>query len=242
MRIMQELKRELLSGKKINVVFLGDSITSTEWVHPNWREIIEYVLKEELTRAVGEGSWRIPSWGIRCFNFGFDGSTTTDLLDRLGDMLRVEPYIAIYLENTNEIHYDFTPRQHSRNVSMLVGGLLKACRHVIVCNSIAGNKREYNKRIAGYAEAVRGMRFGRGITFIDTFSEYAKYDLSRFFTFKSEGNPFLRLKPGDTDFVHPNQLGNAYIAKIVLEKGFGIGFDPELYIKSTRRGEMFPRY
>ncbi len=242
MHIMQELKKELLSGGRVSVIFLGDSITSTEWVHPNWREIVEYVLKEELIKAVGEDDWRIPSWGIRCFNFGFDGSTTVDLLDRVNDMLRVDPYVAIYLENTNEIHYDFTPQQHAKNALKLVNGLLKKCRHVIVCNSIAGNKKEYNKRMAGYAAAVREVRFDKRVTFIDTFSEYAKYDLDRFFTFTSEGNPFLGLKRGDTDFAHPNQLGNAYIAMIVLKKGFGIRFDPELYMKSTNNGEMFPRY
>ena len=59
--------------------FVGDSITSTEWVHPNWRAIVEYVLKEELTSLIG--NWKTPSWKIRCFNFGFDGSTTVDLLD-----------------------------------------------------------------------------------------------------------------------------------------------------------------
>lgn len=242
MRIMRELGRELVSGRKVNVVFIGDSITSAEWVHPNWREIVEYVLKEELTKELGEGNWKLPSWGVRCFNFGFDGSTAADILDKLADIMRVDPYIAVYLENPNDVHYGATPQQHARRIRGLVESLLKKCGHVIVCNSIYANGKEYNKHIVKYVEAMRGIRFDGRVTFIDTFSEYSKYDLDRFFTFKSGGNPDLGMKKGDIDFVHPNQLGNAYIAKMVLEKGFGVRFDPELYMKSTGNGDMFPRY
>lgn len=45
---MDEIKNALKTNGKYWIAFVGDSITSTEWVHPNWREIVEYVLKEEM--------------------------------------------------------------------------------------------------------------------------------------------------------------------------------------------------
>ena len=54
---------KLKQGSTFKIVFLGDSITSAEWVHPNYREIIEYVLKQELENDLED--WKLPSWGIR---------------------------------------------------------------------------------------------------------------------------------------------------------------------------------
>ena len=96
MDVFKDVKKSLSAGKNINIIFIGDSITSAEWVHPNWRDIIEYVLKEELTKSLGSENWKIPSWGIRCFNYGFDGSTTTDILDMMNSrILSLDPDIAI---------------------------------------------------------------------------------------------------------------------------------------------------
>ena len=240
MNIILDMKKDLLLGKKIDIVFIGDSIASTEWVHPNWREIVEYVLKEELTKQIKD--WKIPSWNIRCFNHGYDGSTTIDILERVETIMYNKPYIAIYLENTNEIHYDFTPLQHKKNVEKLINKLFKSCKYVITANSICGNKISYNKKLSKYSDIVKKIKFNNKTVFINTFEEYAKFDLKKFFTFKSTGNPALGLKPGDIDFVHPNQLGNAYIAKIILEKGFDIEFNPEKYIAETLKGEMYPGY
>ena len=62
--MLKLIKSHLNKDKTFRIVFMGDSITSTEWVHPNWREIIEYVLKMELEKQMKD--WKIPSWGIRC--------------------------------------------------------------------------------------------------------------------------------------------------------------------------------
>lgn len=241
MEILNYLKRRLLSGKGVNIVFIGDSITSTEWVHPNWREIVEYCIKDKMSEEIKD--WTIPSWKIRCFNCGFDGSTTLDVLKLFDSQIGpLKPTIAVYLENTNEIHYDITPKEHKKNVRILLNKLFRTCDYVVVFNMISGNKEWYNKKLSGYYNAVKSMKFNSKTKLIDGFKEYSNYNLNRFFTFKSPGNPVLSMKPGDIDFVHPNQLGNAYIAKLVLEKGFGIKFDPERYMKDTKNGIMFPEY
>lgn len=77
---------------------------------------------------------------------------------------------------------------------------------------------------------------------VDMFSIYKKFPLEKIFTFKSEGNPEEDIKEGDPDLQHPNQLGNAYIAKVVFKEVFGTEFDTELYWQTTLAGEKFPKY
>jgi hypothetical protein len=242
MDILGSIRSDLVKGRNINIIFIGDSITSTEWVHPNWREMIEYVLKEELTRSLGSEKWKIPSWGIRCHNCGFDGSTTADILDMMDKrILSLKPDVAIYIANTNEIHLNKDLAEYKKDVKSVVDALSKKCRAVMLANSIAGDSERYNKEYGPYAGAIRSLKLSKTI-FIDLYSAFQAYNLEKFFTFTSGGNQVLGIAPGQKDFVHPNQLGNAYIAKIILEKGFGIRFDPEKYIKDTLKGEMYPGY
>ena len=77
---------------------------------------------------------------------------------------------------------------------------------------------------------------------IDMFNIYQNYSTEKFFTFISEGNPVEGVKAGDLDLQHPNQLGNAYIAKIILKEIFGINFDADEYIKDTLEGKKYPGY
>ncbi|NMB56729.1 hypothetical protein GYA19_02210 [Candidatus Beckwithbacteria bacterium] len=46
MILVQDIKQTLLKTSKYWIVFTGDSITSCEWVHPNWRDIVIYVLQD----------------------------------------------------------------------------------------------------------------------------------------------------------------------------------------------------
>jgi len=243
MDVIKDMKKDLAAGKEISMVFIGDSITSAEWVHPNWREIIEYVLKEELTRLLGSEKWRIPSWGIRCYNCGYDGSTTKDILDMMEEnILAHKPTIAVYIANTNDIHIHKDLAEYNKDIKAIMDKLSKRCSHMILSNSIPGNNSGYNAEYGAYANSIKAIKLNDKIKFIDMYQAYQEFDLGRFFTFKSQGNQVLGIPLGGIDFVHPNQLGNAYMAKIILEKGFGISFDPEIFMANTLKGEMYPRY
>jgi len=50
------------------------------------------------------------------------------------------------------------------------------------------------------------------------------------------------LEGGESDLEHPNQLGNAYIAKIILKEVFDIDFDADKYIRETFEGLKYPGY
>ena len=74
------------------------------------------------------------------------------------------------------------------------------------------------------------------------FNLYKRFPLEKFFTFISEENPVAGIKEGEIDPDHPNQLGNAYIAKLILEEVFSLDFNPEIYINDTLKGEKYPKY
>lgn len=68
---------------------------------------------------------------------------------------------------------------------------------------------------------------------IDGHSEFKKYPLEKLLTLELDP---LERKPNMpiADPVHPNSLGNIYIAKMILENAFGISVNPEKFLKEIR--------
>jgi len=237
----EEVTNSLKNKGSYKIVFLGDSITSAEWVHPNWREIVEYVLKEELSAKLED--WKISSWGIRCINSGFDGSTTGDWLKLLdSSVFAYNPDMVIVMGTINDMDLGISVEGHGANLKKVLDRISSKVGAVIYCTDIPADSKTHNDSYKSYTDEVKNI-FPVGSTIhIDMFEEFRNLDLSRFYTFESRGNDAVGIKPGDIDFVHPNQLGNAYIAKVILNKVFGINFDPERYIEENNSGKMFPSY
>jgi lysophospholipase L1-like esterase len=235
---LQEISEKIKSDGKYWVSFTGDSITSCEWVHPNWREIVEYVLKEELQKIYRD-EWKIPSWGLRCFNFVFDGATTVDILEKINDIKSVNPDLVIGLMGSND-RTRLSLEEHTENIKKIVENL---DTQVIWCNSICFLESSLrNNEYRPFAEASMQISSSEKLQLIDMFNIFKSFPLERFFTFRSEDNPVEGVTEGQIDDTHPNQLGNAYIAKVVLKEVFGIDFDPEKYWKETLSGEKYPNY
>jgi len=242
MKSLQDIKESLIKNNKFWIAFTGDSITSCEWVHPNWREIVEYVLKEELTKALN-GDWKKSEWGIRCFNYGYDGSTTKDILEKTNDILAVKPDLIIGVMGGNDPAFDLTVDEHVENIKKIVKNVNDRGTKVIWCTSTpAGKNSKKNPEYEPYAKACMSIPENDNFQLIDLFNIYQQFPLERIFTFISEENPVEGIKAGETDLQHPNQLGNAYIAKVILEKAFSISFDSEKYIRETLSGEKYPGY
>lgn len=238
---LEEVKNYLEKNKKFRIVFVGDSITSTEWIHPNWREIVEYVIKEELTKIISD--WKIPSWEIRGINCGFDGSTTEDILNKAGEILDYTPDLIIGLMGGNDEALNISVEESISNIKNILNKLGEKVPYIFWCNSIpALTGYIKNEKYKPYAEETIKIENNGKIGLFDMFNEYQKYDLSKFFTFVSEENLVENIKEGETDPQHPNVLGNAYIAKILLKEIFGIEFNPEKYLGTLLNGEKYPGY
>lgn len=225
------------------IAFIGDSTTSCEWVHPNWREIVEYVLKEELTKHLN-GDWKTSEWGIRTFNFGYDGATTKDILERIDQICLVDPDLVISLMGGNDPTFGISVEEHVSNIKKIAKRIVIDCHCFLYwCNSIyAGKASKKNTEYEPYAKAVMEIPQNMRVYPIDTFGGYKNFPLEKIYTFKSEENPVEGIKKGEPDLQHPNQLGNAYIAKLILKEIFGIDFNPEKYWKETLKGKKYPGY
>lgn len=239
---IEEIKETLKKIGKYWIVFTGDSITSCEWVHPNWRDIVIYVLQEELTTLLN-GNWKLSEWGIKGFNFAYDGATTKDIVEKIDDILLVNPQLVIGLMGGNDPVLGVSVEDSIKNINTVADKVTSSGSTLVWCNSTpAGKSSKKNLEYKKYAEAFMQTSSKENFIKIDMFNLYQKYPTERFFTFISEENPVEGVKAGEIDLQHPNQLGNAYIAKIVLKEIFDIEFDPENYIKDTLEGKKFPDY
>lgn len=240
--MMNDIIENLKSSSKYWIVFTGDSITSCEWVHPNWRDIVIYSLQNEATTLL-DGDWKTAEWGIKGFNFAYDGATTKDILDHIDDILIVKPQLVVGLMGGNDPVLNIGVEESVQNISKIAERAITSGSNIVWCNSTpAGVGSSKNDEYEPYANAFMEMPSAQGLTKIDIFSIYKNFPTDRFFTFTSEENPVEGIKEGEPDLQHPNQLGNAYIAKVILDKVFQIQFDPEKYIRETTSGEKFPGY
>jgi len=228
-------------GKVYKIIFLGDSITSTEWVHPNFREIIEYVLKdyiEETTKG-----WKAPSWFIRTINSALNGGTSNDFLFYLTDyVISYKPDLVILQGTRNDFTLNISVTKHIDNMNKIINKILNNNSNVVFIGTTPSLLKEKTKEYLPYIKEAKKIAEKNNIQYVDLFYKYQELDLAKIYTFVSEGNSAEGIKPGDIDWGHPNQLGNAYIAKILLEDIFDIKFNPELYINETQDGKMYPKY
>jgi len=242
-----ELGRTVLDtvrrGERCRIVFVGDSLTSTEWVHPNWRDAVEYALKQCASTAVDD--WRLSSWGIRCFNAGFDGATTRDWLVRIDeDVLALDPDIAIVLGTRNDWEFAIPAAESTRNVERLLIRLQKApVPHIAYVTSFADADRERLKRSQEYFASILAVASRLGVTTLDLLTAMTGSDHERFHTFEiDEDNEVTGERRGDRDTSHPNALGNCEVAGIMLRELFDIPFDAGTYLADTHAGMKCPRF
>jgi NAD kinase len=237
--MIDKIKNKLEEEGKFWIGFVGDSITSCEWVHPNWREIVEYVIKEELQKLMS--GWKVPSWGVRCFNCGYDGATTKDVVEKIGEIEGLHPDLVILMIGGNDSVLRVSKEEHKKNIREIAASLAAKSIDLIYSTDSKPWNEKLTKTYGEYVEVDKKLKI-ENTQFINLFEEFDNFPTERIFTFKSEGIEVVGIKKGDLDFLHPNQLGNAYIAKIILKEVFGIDFDPEKYIKTTLSGEKYPQY
>jgi hypothetical protein len=143
----------------------------------------------------------------------------------------------------NDPTFKITPEQSVDNIKTISQSIIESGSQIVWSNSTpAGIGSKKNAEYLSYAEAFMKIPDKKNFFKIDIFNLYQKFPLERIFTFTSEGNLIEGVKEGEIDLQHPNQLGNAYIAKVILKEIFGIEFDPEKYITDTNNGIKFPTY
>lgn len=201
-----------------------------------------YALQEEATKKLN-GDWKTSEWGIRGFNFAYDGATTKDIFERIDNLLLVKPQLVIGLMGGNDPVLGVSVDESVHYITKISDGVTKSGSELVWSNSTpAGQGSKKNPEYAPYAQAFMDMPDQPGLIKVDMFNLYQQFPTEKFFTFVSEANPIEGILAGEIDQQHPNQLGNAYIAKVILKHVFDLDFDPEKYIQDTLAGLKFPQY
>lgn len=227
---MDKIKEALKTNGKYWIAFVGDSITSTEWVHPNWREMVEYVLKDKFEY----------DWGIKTFNFAYDGSTSRDLLKKVDELSLIKPNMVIMLTGSNDpFHGELSPNELIDNIIKIKKSVEDAGADFVISSDTCPMNKWAEEKSWPYVKALNSIDKNS----IRLFEASQDFPQEKIFTYIAEQDiPEERVIKGKTDFWHPNQLGNAYIAMVILDKVWGIKFDPEKYIEEVNKGEKLPRY
>ena len=238
--MFDRIKTSLQENEIFRIVFVGDSLTSTEWVHPNWREVVEYTLKEKFADIIGD--WKIPSWNIRTINSGMDGSTTLDIRERLDQyVFQYKPQLVMLMIGGND-KYFLDRSQTNKNLKAIITAVKSKNIAVALSTDPALHNKGHDLKDEDLRTMIRSMKEDVDV-FTDLHTEMENLPLERFFTYVCEsGNEDAGIKPGEKDFLHPNVTGNVYMAKFFLNSVFGIDFDPEKYFQDVSEGVMFPRF
>ena len=112
-------------------------------------------------------------------------------------------------------------------------------REVFWMTSLAEMREDKNREYEEYRKATMEVKCYENQKVFDSFNEYKKYDLNKIYTLRT--SEYLE-QNYEKDPTHPNQLGNAYISKMVLKEIFEIDFDPEKFMETTMSGEKYPKY
>lgn len=148
----------------------------------------------------------------------------------------VNPDLVIYMIGANDPFLGVDVSSHIENIKKF----RKKVKSRVIISTV--NKPWNDVAVEKYLPYVIEDRKEFTESFVDLFKESDNFPKERIYTFLSEEILIENIKEGDLDYWHPNQLGNAYIAKVILDQVFGISFDPERYIKTTSEGLKLPEY
>jgi len=222
----------LLAKQRYKTVFIGDSLTSAEWIHPNWREVFEYILKFSFDQFPNE-DWWIPEWNLSFFNYALDGASTKNFLEQviLAEE-EVDPDLYIIMGTSNDLELGINIDDHVKNLENIFNMLNK--KDVIYSPDICSKDEETNKNYEKYIEDVLKIGFPKNIFTFNGYEISKNYPKDSFYTLEENG---VR------DLVHPNVLGNIYIAKIFLEECFDIEVNPNRYLEDIQSNTVkFPKW
>jgi lysophospholipase L1-like esterase len=230
----------LKSGKEYKISFIGDSLTSAEWVHPNWRDSFEYILKFSFEEFQDE-DWWVPEWNLKFFNYSLDGASTREFVKQIKICKeQVNPDLYIIMGTSNDIELNISVNEHIKNFDLIYK--LINDRDIIFAPDIYSNDVNLNNSYKKYVDGLLNSKIIEDIILVNGFEIFKSYPIQNFFTLDLDKD-YDRVSKQLKDLVHPNALGNVYIAKMFLEEVFGIGVNSEKYLQDIRSDTVkYPRW
>lgn len=211
---MKKYLQVFQSDQIFRTVCIGDSTTSQEWCHPNWIDWLNFTFRE------GE-DWN-NDWRRKFINSGRDGAYIDHYFKYFDEEIALfRPHVVIASIGLNHLFLKSTPDQ--------VEGLLKPLFHriremgadLITWSPYAIPAEQHLAGLSKINQAYGAVTQEFDGVYVDMFNEFSKYDLSKLFTFMSDGNEEWQIAPGTIDFLHCNPIGCQIIADKIAREAFG---------------------
>lgn len=248
MIFFDDIKKSAEQDKLSLIIYYGASTTSFEHVFPNWGEIMRYVLKAETEVYVSDNDGKNAYWNLQTVNFGLAGASSIDLSERFDDLvLARNPRIIFLNVGKNDVYFKIDKRITEKNTEKIIKKALAKNIKVVFTTTVPPLRGDLNKKIFDYVEVDKSVasqfKNNQNFVFVDLFELFPKNLIEKSYTLIAEANEDVGVTDGDIDPIHYNKYGNAVVAKILLDKVFGIKFDYERFLKDLEDStKKYPEY
>lgn len=245
-KFFEDIKKQIEQDKLFLIAYYGASTTSSEYLFPNWGEIIRYVLKDYLEEKIGK--YKIAYWNIQTMNMGLNGALSGDLLERFDDFVLSKNPNMIFLDaSKNDAYHDIDKKITEKNNKELIKKALDRDIKIVFTTRIPSLRKDLNDKIITYVEIDRKcaeyFSNNRNFIFVDLFKLYPEDLIEKSHSLIGEENESIGMKKGEIDPIHYNRFGNAIVARILLKEVFGINFDEGKFLKDLADPiKKYPEY
>jgi len=201
------------SDQIFRAVCIGDSTTSQEWCHPNWIDWLNFTFREDEDFE--------KDWHRKIINSGRDGAELAHYLNNFeSEIAFYKPHVVIVSVGLNHLFLKSTPEEVENLLRKLFQEIVNINAELITWSPYAIPEKKYIEGLSKINNAYKIVTEEFNGTYINTFNEFQKYDLSKLFTFVSDGNKEWEINKGETDFLHCNEVGCQIIASEIAKKAF----------------------
>lgn len=201
------------SDEVFRAVCIGDSTTSQEWCHPNWIDWLNFIFHEDEDYT--------KDWKRKFINSGRDGADIQHYLDNFETEIDFyKPHLVIASIGLNHIYLKSTPEKVESLLDELFTKIKSTGADLVTWSPYAIPNEKHLSALEKINETYEKLTKKYDGINIDIFNEFLKYDLTKLFTFVSDGNDDWEIKKGDIDFLHCNPIGCQIIAEKIAKEVF----------------------
>lgn len=210
---MSEYLKIFNSTGHFRAVCVGDSTTSQEWCHPNWIDWLNFTFRE------GE-NWD-EDWKKKFINSGRDGAFIEHYDEYFNEEIEMyKPHVVIVSIGLNHLFLKSSPGNMEKSLINLFSRIRDINADLITWSPYAIPESKHMEGLSKVNKVYKKVTSDFGGVYVDIFSEFQKYDLTKLFTFVSDGNDEWGIKKGDVDYLHCNPIGCQIIAEKIAQKAF----------------------
>lgn len=217
----------------LTVVCIGDSTTSQEWCHPNWVDWLNFKFRQSDDYPAGVNR--------QVINSGYDGQNVRFYMDNF------ERTIAKFKPDLVIVSLGFNHLEEMEDFGKITEELVEKIKgidaEVLLWSTYETPNPRHSANLKEAAEIYKAVSEKYKCGYVDMYNEFKKYKLDKLFTFTYPWkNIEWDMKPGDTDFLHCNPIGNQIIAEKILSEAFNtdLSFTKEWESEGGSMGTMIP--